>query len=101
MVVNNFKDFSNVNIIKGKVPETLSRIVSDKVCYISIDMNSVFPEIEAAKYLWPRLVKGGIIVLDDYGWRPHINQKIAWDAFAKENGFEILPLPTGQGLIVK
>ena len=41
------------------------------------------------------------MVLDDYGWRPHILQKQAWDAFAVERGVRILALPTGQGLIVK
>jgi hypothetical protein len=43
-------------------------------------MNNTTPEIAAAERFWDRLVPGGIIVLDDYGWRKQINQKIAFDS---------------------
>jgi hypothetical protein len=41
------------------------------------------------------------MLLDDYGWKLHINQKHAFDAFAERHNVEILSLPTGQGLIMK
>ena len=44
---------------------------------------------------------GGVILLDDYNWTPHINQKRAFDELAKEWNVPILGLPTGQGVIVK
>ncbi|HJU15697.1 MAG TPA: TylF/MycF/NovP-related O-methyltransferase [Stellaceae bacterium] len=96
-----FDSIPRVNIIKGVVPDTLSQVKSNRVCYISIDMNNAAPEIAAAEYFWDRLISGGIIVLDDYGWRKHINQKIAFDKFADERGVKVLCLPTGQGLIFK
>jgi O-methyltransferase len=46
-------------------------------------------------------VPGAIIVLDDYGWRKQINQKIAFDRFADAREVNILSLPTGQGLLIK
>ncbi len=97
------KTFSNFNveIIRGSIPETLSQAKVNKVCYLSIDMNCVEPEIAAANYFWNHLVAGAIIILDDYGWPGHIEQKLAFDAFAKEKGCSILSLPTGQGLIIK
>jgi hypothetical protein len=64
-------------------------------------MNNTAPEIAAAEYFWDRVTKGGIIVLDDYGWRKHIHQKIAFDRFADEREVKVLSLPTGQGLIFK
>lgn len=100
-VKNTFKDFSNVRIVKGPIPDTLPAVNTEKVCYLSIDMNCVLPEIAAAEYFWPKLVKGGIIVLDDYGWKTHLKQKEAFDQFARQRGVEILSLPTGQGLILK
>jgi hypothetical protein len=36
------------------------------------------------------LVPGGIIVLDDYGWRKQINQKIAFDRFADARKISVL-----------
>ncbi|MEI2722448.1 MAG: hypothetical protein V9H26_02565 [Verrucomicrobiota bacterium] len=64
-------------------------------------MNCVAPEIEAATYLWDRLVPGGIIILDDYGFSQHHLQKAAFDHFAEAKGVRIMSLPTGQGLIFK
>ena len=55
---------------------------SDKVAYLSIDMNSTIPEIAAAEYFWPKMVNGGVMILDDYGFSKHTNQKIAFDNFA-------------------
>jgi hypothetical protein len=39
--------------------------------------------------------------LDDYGFPQHINQKNAFDKFAKDRGVQILSLPTAQGVIIK
>ncbi|MBI1780630.1 MAG: class I SAM-dependent methyltransferase [Sphingobacteriales bacterium] len=91
----------NVQIVRGRVPDTLEECKSEKICYLSIDMNVTEPEIAAANYFWDKVVKGGVIILDDYGFPPHINQKLAFDAFAKEKGTSILTLPTGQGVIIK
>ena len=91
----------NVKIIKGLVPETLDICSSKKICYLSIDMNVTEPEIAAAIFFWDKIVKGGVVILDDYGFPPHINQKLAFDKFAKERGASILALPTGQGIIIK
>jgi hypothetical protein len=64
-------------------------------------MNCVYPEIEAISFFWDKLVPGAIVILDDYNWLSHIEQKRAFDDFACGHGFEILALPTGQGLIIK
>jgi hypothetical protein len=53
------------------------------------------------EYFWDKLVSGGIIILDDYGWAKQINQKIAFDKFADIHGDRPLSLPTGQALIIK
>jgi hypothetical protein len=66
-VVDSFKDYPNVVIVKGVVPETLSQVNIEKVSYLSIDMNCAYAELEAMKHFWSKLVIGGIIVLDDYG----------------------------------
>tara|TARA_R110000868_G_scaffold32825_8_gene119655 strand:+ start:467 stop:1258 length:792 start_codon:yes stop_codon:yes gene_type:complete len=96
-----FKCYSNVTLIKGKVPDTLQKVPSEKVAYLHIDMNCVIPEIAAGDFFWPKLSSGAFILLDDYGWGAHWPQKLAWDKFAKERSVMILSLPTGQGLIVK
>src|SRR5258706_15906194 len=100
--VRKFSRWPNAVVVCGRVPESLAAMAdSRKVAYISIDMNVAAAEMAAAEFLWPRLVAGGLMLLDDYGWAAHLNQKIAWDQWAARNGVMILSLPTGQGLIVK
>lgn len=96
-----FASFPNVVLVKGRIPETLAQVPATKVAYLSIDLNAVVPEIAAAEDFWERMVSGGIIVLDDYGWTHHIAQKHAFDAFASQRGVMVLSLPTGQGVILK
>lgn len=101
MVNEAFQNYPNVQLIKGKVPETLPQIKSEQVSFLSIDMNTVIPEIASAEYFWDKLVPGAMIVLDDYAWAAHEQQKYSFDEFARKRGVMILTLPTGQGLIVK
>ena len=54
-VVETFKPF-RAKVIKGAVPGTLSQCTADKICYLSIDMNVVEPEIAAANYFWNKIV---------------------------------------------
>ncbi len=101
LVTRRFAPFPNVVIVKGPVPATLSRVEISKVAYLHLDMNCTMPEIAAFKHFWPRMVQGGIVVLDDYGWPGHESQKESFDELAKSYGVEILSLPTGQGVILK
>jgi hypothetical protein len=101
IVVDKFAPFSNVRIVKGRVPEALSEVNVSRVAYLSLDMNIAFPEIAAARHFWPMLSPGGVILLDDYNWTAHVNQKRAFDELAREWNVPILGLPTGQGVIVK
>jgi len=100
-VKGTFRDWKNVSVVRGIVPESLTKVSIERVAYLSIDMNCVKPEIEAIKYFWPRIVPGGIIILDDYGFPGHTAQKHAADDFAGSVGVKVLCLPTGQGLIIK
>jgi hypothetical protein len=90
-----------VKIVKGKVPDTLAQVDCHSVAFLSIDMNAKEPELAAAEYFWERLSSGAAMVLDDYGWRKHAAQRLAFDAFARERDVPLLTLPTGQGLILK
>src|ERR1700730_6740094 len=100
-VKKTFAPFPFVDIVAGSVPQTLAGVEIEKVCFLSIDMNCVEPEIAAAEFFWPKMVSGAVMVLDDYGQGRHIAQKIAFDDFAKKPGVSVLCLPTSQGLIFK
>ena len=100
-VVELFKDYDCVKIIKGRIPETLPEMTAEKIAYLYIDMNNATPEIAAAEYYWDRLVSGAIMILDDYAWKTHPVQKREFDKFADRKDVQILSMPTGQGFIFK
>jgi O-methyltransferase len=100
-VTKTFGNMTNVKLIKGFIPDSLSQVSSLKISYLHIDMNCVAPEMAAIDYFWDKLVPGAIIVLDDYGFQGHQAQKTAFDRFCHEKTSEVLTLPTGQGLIIK
>ncbi|MBK8737032.1 MAG: class I SAM-dependent methyltransferase [Saprospiraceae bacterium] len=100
-VMQSFKEYKNVKIVRGTVPDTLDQVISVKFAFASIDMNCIGPEIAALDFIYPKLVKGGIIVLDDYAYKGYEEQYKAHNTWALNNGIEILSLPTGQGIILK
>lgn len=100
-VKNRFIDFSNVTITQGFVPEILNEVSPQTISFMHIDLNSAAAEIGALELLFDRLSPGGILILDDYGWLGYREQKLAEDSWLAERGYEVLELPTGQGLVFK
>lgn len=101
IAARNFAPFPRAHLVRGTVPESLSAVNIESVAYLSIDMNIAYPERAAIERFWPKLSSGAIVVLDDYAWQAHAEQKATLDEFTRDVGVEILTLPTGQGLIIK
>jgi O-methyltransferase len=99
--LRNFKPYPNVTLVRGKIPEILPTADIAKVCYLSIDMNIAYPERASLEFFWDKLSPGAIVLFDDYDWIPYREQKLTHDEFAANHGVEILPLPTGQGMLIK
>jgi O-methyltransferase len=101
-VASLFSDFPNVRLVQGILPESLQKQDIDTISYLSIDMNNAQAEIGTVEILWDRVIRGGLILLDDYAYGSEfLEQKRSWDAFAESKKIPILTLPTGQGLIIK
>lgn len=97
----NFSEFKNIHIVRGVIPYSLTEIDIPSIAYLSIDLNCAAPEVAALEFFWPKLVHGAVVVLDDYAYAGYESQFKAMNDFAIRKGIEILPLPTGQGLIIK
>jgi len=100
-VLNTFREFPEVSVVRGLVPDTFGSVDSGRFCFAHIDMNNAISEIAAAEYLWPRLAVGGFMLLDDYAWEINVDQRQAFDRFARQRDMTVLALPTGQGLLMK
>jgi O-methyltransferase len=59
----------NIKILCGTFPEQTGHMVANesfRLCHIDVDVYDSGREIMA--WVWPRLVRGGIVVYDDYGF---------------------------------
>jgi hypothetical protein len=64
----------NVELIEGDVCETVPEYVRNnpelKISLLNLDTDIYEPAVVILEHLWPRIVKGGILLLDDYGIFP-------------------------------
>ena len=96
-----FADYPQVRIVQGEIPGILSDS-PDRISYLHIDLNQATAEIAALDVLFDRVVPGGIVILDDYEWAmAYRRQKQLEDPWFEARGYRVMPLPTGQGLVIK
>lgn len=100
-VKQRFADMQNVHVTQGSVPEILHQVAPEKIAFMHLDINSVAAEIGVLEFLFDRIVPGGVIILDDYGWLAYRAQKETEDPFFAARGYRVLELPTGQGMVIK
>jgi len=106
----NFSQWERINIVKGKLTNSFfEKTTSDmspfdqisKICFIHIDLN--FPEIEteSLNILWPKISRGGIVLLDDYAYHGFEKSYELMNLQAKKMDRLIMTTASGQGIIVK
>lgn len=99
--IKNFSEWPSARVIQGFVPKALKDIPKSSFAFVHLDMNNVTPEKAAAEHFWPLMIKGGVMLLDDYAFVGYGLSKEGMDDFARSVGAEILSLPTGQGILIK
>jgi len=100
-VRSNFAEWPAARIVQGYVPEVLPLVASERIAFVHLDLNAAFAEKEALEYFWPRISRGGVVLLDDYAHAGYEPLHAAIDGLGMQIGFSALSLPTGQGVIVK
>jgi hypothetical protein len=77
-----------VNYIKGKVEETIPQTMPGEIAILRLDTDWYESTYHELKYLFPKLVKGGVLIIDDYGhWQ---GAREAVDQYFKENNIHML-----------
>jgi O-methyltransferase len=99
-VKHRFSMYPSVELIRGIVPEVLTKIPSTQVAYLAIDMNSSEPELKTLEFFYPKIVKGGIIYFDDYGWSYPALRKVI-DEFFSTKPETLLHFPSGNSIVIK
>lgn len=64
------KDIENVELIPGDICETIPKYVEDypelNISLLHLDADFYKPTAVALECLWPRIAKGGVLILDNY-----------------------------------
>jgi O-methyltransferase len=77
----------NILLIEGKVEETIPQTLPESICLLRLDTDWYASTKHELSYLYPRLVRSGILIVDDYGhWQ---GAKEATDEYF--NQFRIKP----------
>jgi O-methyltransferase len=91
----------HLELVAGDIFDTLPRTEIGPVAFCHLDLNASQPTRLALEYLYPRLVAGGMLVMDDYGWAGYEDQREVLETFFAGKPEELIALPTGQALVVK
>ncbi len=94
-------DYPNTEFKKGFFPHTAKGLEGKQFCFVYLDADLYESTKDGLNFFYPRMLPGGVILLDDYGtgtW-PGVGKAVR--EFCAEN--EIYPIKTAwwQGLIIK
>ena len=59
---------ANVVLVPGWFPQSAVG-TGPRVCFAHVDMDLEQSTVDAIDWLFPRMVKGGVVVFDDWGWK--------------------------------
>jgi O-methyltransferase len=78
----------NVHFIKGKVEDSIPSHIPEKIALLRLDTDWYESTKHEMTHLFPRLVQGGVLIIDDYGhWE---GARRAVDEYLADNGIHIL-----------
>ena len=77
-----------IRYIKGKVEETIPRSAPERIAILRLDTDWYESTRHELEHLFPRLVKGGVLIIDDYGhWK---GAREAVDEYLSANKIKLL-----------
>jgi len=100
IVRNVLAGFDNVKFHKGWIPEKFKETENEKFRVVHIDVDLYQPTKDSLEYFYPRMIPGGVIVMDDFGFTSCPGAHKAATEFMKDKKQHIIHLPTGQGIIL-
>lgn len=90
-----------VEVVAGRLPQAFGEAMPERIAFAQIDLNDADAELGCLGPVLERMVAGGLLVLDDYGFVRYRDSHAREKAYFRSIGETVLELPTGQGLFVK
>jgi O-methyltransferase len=86
-----------VHFVPGKVEDTVPASAPDQIALLRLDTDWYESTKHEFEHLYPRLVSGGVLILDDYGWWQGARE--ATEEFLTSSGERLLLVRAGSGRI--
>ncbi len=100
-VKRNLEGCRNVAFYPGIFPATSSPVADLRFSLAHIDVDIYRSVIDCCEFFLPRMIQGGVIVFDDYGFESCPGAKEAVDEFFRSAGERPCYLPSGQCFVTK
>ncbi|MEV6316266.1 TylF/MycF/NovP-related O-methyltransferase [Streptomyces sp. NPDC051776] len=86
-----------VHYVQGKVEDTVPSGAPEQIAILRLDTDWYASTRHELAHLYPRLVSGGVLLIDDYGWWQGSREAV--DEFLEETGARLLLLRMDEGRI--
>ena len=93
--------FDNVDLVAGFIPDTLLPFEDRRFSFVHIDLDIYQAILAASAFFFERVMPGGFILYDDYGFASCPGARRAVDEFYADKRLSPIVLPTGQCIVFK
>lgn len=100
-VRNLLAPYPKVQFHPGVIPQTFTGLDVPAIAFAHVDVDLYQSVADCIAWIYPRLVPGGYMIFDDYGFPSCSGARAAVDEAFVEKPERPLCLPTGQCLVVK
>ena len=100
-VKRNLEGCGNIAFYPGFFPATAPPIAGLNFCLAHIDVDIYRSVLDCCRFFYPRMVTGGVMVFDDYGYETCPGAKEAVDEFFRATPERPFYLPSGQCVVRK
>lgn len=89
------KPYTNVELVKGLFPDTAKPYEKERFAFVHVDFDFYEGTKACLDWFWPRLMKNGIMLFDDYDWQNCPGVKQALDEFPFAKVFQTIKFQAG------
>lgn len=94
-------DKNTISYHQGFIPDTFAGLENETLAFAHIDVDIYQSVMDCCEFIYPRLVSGGFMLFDDYGFPSCPGARQAVDTFFANKAEVPLVLHTGQALVMK